>query len=175
MNPNVVPAVLPTEVRSVLDIPDRFNFGQIELLKSNIPVKVREPGQDEKYEYYGRKAVPGEHLILQRVKPDGSAKDASPITKHEFSDTYREIPGSNGQFEKTELTRILRLPSGTVVKVHTTEQSCEEVKGPDEAIAFGTDGKPYKFNVAKNTAGEKPDYSAQGTESLVAFKARFQS
>lgn len=156
---------LAMEVHSLSNIPK--SWGEPEILIPQHPVKFRDATAG--YEYYGRVAEPGVDVIAQRWQGGDKWKDASPVKIDEMQRTYIElskgqkaefgIPEDAVAYRKDEPTRVIRVPAGTEVTIFTREKSTEKITGGgDIAIAFDTQGAPYKFDLGKNlkSSGELP-------------------
>ena len=159
------------EIRNVTDVPERW--GTPSILTPAHPVKFREPSEGENYSYYGRVAERGIDYIAQRWQGGDKWKDASPVKIDEMKATYDVLPParraalgiSEGSeiFIKTEPTKVICVPSGYQAMIFTAERSEEIIVGsseslPVDAIAFDTQGRPYKFPLKKNLSaqGELP-------------------
>ena len=163
------------EIRNIADVPERW--GSPIILTPAHPVKFREPSEGENYSYYGRVAERGTDYIAQRWQGGDKWKDASPVKIDEKKATYSVLSSerraelgiseSSEVFIKTEPTRVVCVPAGYQAKIFTAEKSQETIVGssdvlPSDAIAFDTQGRPYKFPLKKNLSAQgdlPPAYS----------------
>ncbi len=127
------------EITHESDIPKEF--GRILTARKKSLVWIREPKRpnEEFHLSWGDlTAVPNVDVVIcNEAHPEGEY----PIKIDEFRSTYEETMSQSGMYRKKEKNRLVRIPAGWTVTLHTREGV--EQAGAGDWIAIDTRGCPY--------------------------------